>query len=117
MRKLQLPIFPPNLQRKDSVPPPDVDSAELLERVRSAVSTNLTLRTLYIQLLGAKWSNVARSILEGIQENKCLQEAYIVMDCSPFPEESLVNKTREQNRRVRLIVNNGMYACISCHTQ
>ena len=109
-------LFLPHLQRGDSDPPPDVDSVELLERVRSTVSTNHSLRRLHIQLAGAKWSNVARSILEGIQENKCLEEVFLILDCPPFPEESLVNKTREHNRRVRLIVNtDGMYTYTYTH--
>ena len=87
----------------------DVSDPDMLKSVQTAVRVNRSVKRIKIKDSTLRWANVATAIIEGAAHNTTLMEVELVTPYDPHPAQlqKVVEKTRQTNQKLRLVVEAG----------
>ena len=87
----------------------DVSDPDMLKSVQTAVSVNRSVKRIRIDGNYLRWTNVATAIIEGAAHNTTLMEVELDTPKDPHPPQlqKVVDKTRQTNQKLRLVVKAG----------
>ena len=87
----------------------DESDPDMLKAVQTAVSVNRSVKRIRIEGECLRWTNVATAIIEGAAHNTTLMEVELVTPKDPHPPQlqKVVDKTRQANPTLRLVVKAG----------
>ena len=85
----------------------DVSDPDMLKAVETAVRVNRSVKRIKIAGSSLSWTNVATAIIEGAAHNTTLMEVELVTLNVPHPLQEVVDKTRQANPKLRLVVRAG----------
>ena len=85
----------------------DVSDPDMLKAVQTAVKVNRSVKRIRIDGRKLKWTNVATAIIEGAAHNTTLMEVELVTLKDHPPPQKVIDKTRQANPKLRLIVKAG----------
>ena len=92
----------------------DVSDPEMLKAVQTAVRVNRSVKSIRIEGVALRWNNVATAIIEGAAHNTSLMELKLrtpAEDPHPPQWQKIVDKTRQANPKLRLVVEAREYSC------
>ena len=92
------------LEKEDEVMGVDVSDPDMLKAVQTAVGVNRSVKRIKIKDSELRWTNVATAIIEGAAHNTTLIEVELVIPKDPHPPQKVVDKTRQANSKLRLVV-------------
>ena len=82
----------------------DVSDPDMLKAVQTAVRVNRSVKRIRIEGNDLRWTNVATAIIEGAAHNTTLMEVELVTLKDHPPPQEVVDKTRQANPKLRLVV-------------
>ena len=84
----------------------DVSDPDMLKAVQTAVRVNRSVKRIRIEDKKLSWTNVATAIIEGAAHNTTLMEVELRTPYDPHPPQlqKVVDKTRQANPKLRLVV-------------
>ena len=82
----------------------DVSDPDMLKAVQTAVRENRSVKRIKIGGSKLRWTNVATAIIEGAAHNATLMEMELETPEDPPPPQEVVDKTRQANPKLRLVV-------------
>ena len=85
----------------------DVSDPDMLKAVQTAVRENRSVKRIRIEVRYLRWTNVATAIIEGAAHNTTLMEVELVTPKDHPPPQEVVDKTRQANPKLRLVVKAG----------
>ena len=93
--------------RVDEVMGEDVSDPDMLKAVQTAVRVNRSVKRIWIEGEKLRWTNVATAIIEGATHNTTLMEVELGTPKDHPPPQEVVDKTRQANPKLRLVVKAG----------
>ena len=96
-----------HMQRSREVEGEDVSDPDMLKAVQTAVRVNRSVKRIRIEGKYLRWTNVATAIIEGAAHNTTLMEVELWTPKDPHPPQEVVDKTRQANPKLRLVVRAG----------
>ena len=96
-----------HMQRGEEVKGEDVSDPDMLKSVQTAVSVNRSVKRIRIVGECLRWTNVATAIIEGAAHNATLMEVELRTPEDHPPPQEVVDKTRQANPKLRLVVEAG----------
>ena len=98
-----------NLMQVREVKGEDVSDPDMLKAVQTAVGVNRSVKRIRIDDGFLRWTNVATAIIEGAAHNTTLMDVKLVTPKHPHPHppQEVVDKTRQANPELRLVVEAG----------
>ena len=85
----------------------DVSYPDMLKAVQTAVKVNRSVKRIRIGDKYLRWTNVATAIIEGAAHNTTLMEVELETPEDHPPPQEVVDKTRQANPKLRLVVKAG----------
>ena len=85
----------------------DVSDPDMLKAVQTAVRVNRSVKRIRFEDRLLKWTNVATAIIEGAAHNATLMEVKLMTPEDHPPPQEVVDKTRQANPKLRLVVKAG----------
>ena len=87
----------------------DVSDPDMLKAVQTAVRVNRSVKRIEIEGDDLRWTNVATAIIEGAAHNATLMEVELETPDGPHPPQlqKVIDKTRQANPKLRLVVTAG----------
>ena len=85
----------------------DVSDPDMLKAVQTAVRVNRSVKRIRIEGKYLRWTNVATAIIEGAAHNTTLMEVELATPNDPHPPQEVIDKTRQANPKLRLVVEAG----------
>ena len=85
----------------------DVSDPDMLKAVQTAVRVNRSVKRIKIEDNDLRWTNVATAIIEGAAHNTTLMEVELWTPKDPPQLQEVVDKTRQDNPKLRLVVTAG----------
>ena len=85
----------------------DVSDPDMLKAVQTAVRVNRSVKRIRIEGEYLRWTNVATAIIEGAAHNTTLMEVELETPEDHPPPQEVVDKTRQANPKLRLVVKAG----------
>ena len=82
----------------------DVSDPDMLKGVETAVRVNRSVKRIRIGRSELRWTNVATAIIEGAAHNTTLMEVELWTPRDHPPPQEVVDKTRQANPKLRLVV-------------
>ena len=96
-----------NLMQGRKVEGEDVSDPDMLKAVQTAVRVNRSVKRIRIVGECLRWTNVATAIIEGAAHNTTLMEVELVTPEDHPPPQEVIDKTRQANPKLRLVVSAG----------
>ena len=98
-----------NLMQGRKVEGEDVSDPDMLKAVQTAVRVNKSVKRIRIEGARLRWTNVATAIIEGAAHNATLMEVELKTPDDPHPPQlqKVVDRTRQANPKLRLVVDAG----------
>ena len=93
--------------QREKVTGEDVSDPDMLKAVQTAVRVNRSVKRIRIMGVYLRWTNVATAIIEGAAHNTTLMEVELKTPKNPHPPQEVVDKTRQANPKLRLLVKAG----------
>ena len=88
----------------DEVMGEDVSEPDMLKAVQTAVKVNRSVKRIRIKGEYLRWTNVATAIIEGAAHNTTLMEVELETPKDHPPPQEVIDKTRQANPKLRLVV-------------
>ena len=85
----------------------DVSDPDMLKAVQTAVRVNRSVKRIRMKGEYLRWTNVATAIIEGAAHNTTLMEVELETPEDHPPPQEVVDKTRQANPKLRLVVEAG----------
>ena len=85
----------------------DVSDPDMLKAVQTAVRVNRSVKRIRIEDNLLRWTNVATAIIEGAAHNTTLMEVELETPEDHPPPQEVIDKTRQANPKLRLVVEAG----------
>ena len=82
----------------------DVSDPDMLKAVQTAVRVNRSVKRIRIGGSSLSWTNVATAIIEGAAHNTTLMEVELETPYGCHPPQEVVDKIRQANPKLRLVV-------------
>ena len=93
-----------HMQGRREVEGEDVSDPDMLKAVQTAVRENRSVKRIRIEDRLLRWTNVATAIIEGAAHNTTLMEVELVTPKDHPPPQEVIDKTRQANQKLRLVV-------------